>query len=392
MLFAALMLSSLFLGPALAEERGLVVRLEMGGSASPSAAYVLLKHTDGETTRVEVKDNGTPPDVTQGDGTWAGAIWLDGDGFDVSIELDGEVIAGGPASWAPDDAARDLSVRLEGGSVSLEAGVSGGGVGNEPLPGGNGAPGDPSLGAAGGGSSGAGAPAASGGGTTGAGASPASGPAGPGFAGRTAETGQGSLYIAFGIGLIVLVGVSWLWLRNRPGEAVGRVGGLALVPEPGLLGPGSPSLSDGLQVWIVPDADAAALLRPLLATLARHHRVLVVAPSSVTVPSVFGGPVYRSTNLRPSHVGDAAESLVREGTVVTVLLFGTQSDAASVRDYADLLPTGVGGVCVLTSDPSVPALARVLARRDGEAWVVQTETGAVRLVESDAGLEPEAAR
>ena len=188
--------------------------------------------------------------------------------------------------------------------------------------------------------------------------------------------------------MLVLVGVAWLWLRNRPAEGGGGTpNGLVVVPEPGLLGPGTPSLSDGLGLWIVPEADQEAVVAPLLATLARHHRVLFAAPSRVAAPSVYGGPVYRATNTRPSHVGDAAEALQREGGAVAVLFVGTGADAATIRDYADLLPTGVGSICLVAQDPGVPAITRVLAQRDGGAWVVTVGDRTLRLVQGRDGFE-----
>jgi hypothetical protein len=102
---------------------------------------------------------------------------------------------------------------------------------------------------------------------------------------------------------------------------------------------------------------------------------------------VYGGPVYRATNTRPSHVGDAAEALQREGGAVAVLFVGTGADAATIRDYADLLPTGVGSICLVAQDPGVPAITRVLAQRDGGAWVVTVGDRTLRLVEGRDGFE-----
>jgi hypothetical protein len=378
MLPAPLTLLSLLAAPAHADERGLVVRLALPDGPAPGSALVVLTAPNGDVKRIPVKDDGAPPDLTAKDATYAGALWLEGDSFDVSLELEGKTIPGGPAAWDPATMERDLVVEYAKGSVTVEAGASR--AASSPPPDGGG--GDPNAtDAAGSGSAGA-APSYS------TAAAPAgAAPSGPGF--QNGDAGSASLlYVAFGVGTLLLVGVAWMWLRARTPAAPTPDRSLALVPEPPLFGQGTPSLSDGLQLWIVPDADAPSLLRPLLATLARHHAVLVAAPAAVTVPGVFGGPVYRSAKLRPSHVGDAAESLQRAGTVVTVLLFGTQSDAASVKDYADLLPDGIGGICLLGADPGVAALPRVTARRDGAHWVVQTEEGVLRLAETATGLEP----
>ncbi|MFN7146521.1 MAG: hypothetical protein ACK4YP_22290 [Myxococcota bacterium] len=358
MLLAPLSLP-LLVGLAHAEPHGLVVQLRV--DAAPNAAAVLLTPKEGTPTRVELKNDGNVPDVNAGDEVWAGSLWLEGDAFEVSVEVDGKTIPGGPVSWSDGDAARDLTVTLAGGSVSVEAGVS--------------AP--PKDGTQGSGT----APGAEGGG---GGAVVQPGPDNKGSA--------GGLYLGFGVGVLALFGVGWLWVRSRPATGGGLPKGVSLVAEPGLLGAGSPSLSDGLQLWIVGPDDAEAVVRPLLATMARHHRVLVAAPNGKAVPAVFGGPVYRSANLRPAHVGDAAEALQEDGGAVAVLLAGTAADAASLKDYADLLPTGVGAVCVVAQDPGVPALARVTARRDGPVWVVQTPERTFRLAETPDGFVEEAAR
>ncbi|MDP2311249.1 MAG: hypothetical protein Q8P18_34840 [Pseudomonadota bacterium] len=396
--------------PAHAEQHGLVVRLDSSGATFSGTVVVVLTPPTGEPTRLEVLDDGVAPDVAAGDGTWSSSLWLDGDAFTISVEASGKTLEGGPVSWNATDSARDLQVIVKGNSVVAEAGVSTGG-GGEQQPGDAGAPRTTQEGGSGsastassagpstGPSPGSGSPS---GPSAGPSSGPSSGPSGaPGGSGtpplgnRTATTSSsndGTLYIGFGIGVLLLVGVAWLWLRNRPPEGSARTGGLAVLPEPGLLGPGSPSLSDGLSLWLVPEADADALVRPLLATLARHHLVLFAAPVKVVPPAVHGGPVYRATNIRPSHVGDAAESLQREGRALAVLFVGTQADAATLKDYADLLPTGVGSICVLTQDPGVPALARVMAHRDNGAWSVQTAERTFRLVEArDGALEEPAA-
>lgn len=365
--------------PAHAEQHGLVVRLDTGGVTLAGPATVVLTPAGGVPTRLEVKDDGTAPDVTTGDGMWSGSVWLDGDEFAISVEVGGKTLDGGSVSWNAGDAARDLNIGVKGDSVVVEAGISGGGsggagVGNEAPPLGSSAPsaGTPSTGSP----------------SMGPGGAPSGGPMGaPPMGASTSSSSDGTLYIGFGLGVLVLVGVAWLWLRNRPPEGSARPGGMSVVPEPGLLGPGTPSLSDGLSLWIVPEVDHDALVPQLLATLARHHRVLFTAPSKVVAPSVYGGPVFRATNIRPSHVGDTAESLQRDGGAVAVLFVGTQADAATLKDYADLLPTGVGSICVLATDPGVPALARVTARRDHGAWIVQSGDRTLRFTDGRNGFE-----
>ncbi len=379
---------------AQAEERGLVVRLTTGGEALEGTVTVAL-HAEGRPAdTIELKDDGAASDVTAADGTWSGATWLAGDDFAVVVHIGSTTIDGGKVSWQASDAARDLAVSLQGGTVTVETGVSGTGVGGPPTePAGPGAAGDP--GAGGGTPSEPGAPPPPGGPiASGEPGSMAPGGA-PGAAGAlppTSSKADSSLYIAFGLGTLVLVAIAWLWLRNRPAEGASRAGGVTLVPEPGLLGDGTPSLADGLMVWIAGPDDAAALVTPLAATLARHHRVLFAAPSASPAPSVFGGPVFRAANVRPSHLGDAAEALQREGGApVAVLITGAQPDAGIHKDYADLLPTGAGGVSIVPADPGVAGLGRVTARRDGTVWVLQSGERTMRMIEGPSGFTPESA-
>ena len=217
------------------------------------------------------------------------------------------------------------------------------------------------------------------------------GGAGPLPVSSPAGTSEGTLYIALGLGVLVLAGVAWLWMRGRPADASSRVP-WTQVPEAGLVGPGSPSLSDGLQVWLVPEADAEALLRPLLATLARHHRVLFAAPSRTNAPSVPGGPVFRLNSIRATQVGEAAELLLASGGPSAVLLADTQADASVLKDYADLLPMGVGSVCVLSTDPGTAAVPRITARRDGPVWIVEVADRTVRLIETSDGFREDVTR
>ena len=380
------LLATAFPLTAHAEERGLVVRLSGDGEAIEGAVTVELQAEGRAAKTIELKDDGTASDVTAGDGTWTGTSWLEGDDFAVRVHVGGATMDGGKVSWEASDTARDLAVKLLGGTVTVETGVSGTGVGgapNEPgAPGGgpgaepgsvvNGAPSEPGTPPPPGG------PIAPGG--------PGAGPALPPTSSKTDST----LYISFGLGTLLLVAIAWVWLRNRPAEGGSRAGGVTRVPEPGLLGDGTPSLSDGLMVWIAGPEDEAALVKPLAATLARHHRVLFAAPSASPAPSVCGGPVFRAANVRPSHVGDAAEALQRDGGApVVVLLAGAKPDAGIHKDYADLLPIGTGGVSIVSADPGVTGVGRVTARRDGPVWVLQAGERTLRMTEGPTGFTPE---
>jgi hypothetical protein len=278
-----------------------------------------------------------------------------GDSFEVSVRIGDKTLSGGAISWSPDDQMRDLDIRLSGGSVSLQAGVAGSGGGG----GGGGPPGGAAMGSGGGGAPG-------GGGGGGNGASTADGAAGPG------------LFIGLGLGLVALLGLLWLWVRGRSaGPDLSALRGLETLPEASVLGEAAPPLSEGLQLLVHTAEDEPALIRSLLTTMARTHRVVVVAPARVEVPSVPGCPVYRGASGRPSEVGAAVDAvLATPGRNVAVLLIGQGGSADLYRDLADVLPTGAGGFA-LVSQPVEIELARAeiaasvdgfTLMREGRAW------------------------
>jgi hypothetical protein len=118
------------------------------------------------------------------------------------------------------------------------------------------------------------------------------------------------------------------------------------------------------------------LMGPLLAALARHHRVLFVGPSEFNPPPVHGGPVFRIPGTRPAHVGSAAEALLRDGG----------RGLAVFKDFADLLPPGVGGVVLLSQAVDV-ALPVLRCRRDAAGWWLRTDQSEVRAEVAAEGLE-----
>jgi hypothetical protein len=148
-----------------------------------------------------------------------------------------------------------------------------------------------------------------------------------------------------------------------------------------------PSLSDGVSLWVGDEPTTAELLRPLLATLAQSHRVLLVGPPAMQAPPVHGGPVYRSGGTRPSAVGDAADALLRDPGAALAVLFVTEvADATTLRDFADVLPLGVGGVVLSTHDADLPWRKVAVSREDG-AFVLTCASGQDRVVAGSRGLE-----
>lgn len=87
------------------------------------------------------------------------------------------------------------------------------------------------------------------------------------------------------LGLALLfAGGAWLWTLAVRKGLPGVPRRLERLPSAGLFGAGSAPLSQGLQAWEVDPGHAAALLGPLLATLARDHRVLLAAPERSPIP------------------------------------------------------------------------------------------------------------
>lgn len=386
--------------------RGVVVRLETGGEeVSAPVVAVLTPKDGGAAVEVQLNDSGTAPDVNAGDQSWAGAASVDADSVSVVLKAGGKTHDGGAVSWSADDRFRELSIRFDGGAMTMDAsvasstggdaggGASGGTSGGASGGAGGTATGLPPLGDnAGGGGTGAAAGGAAGGAPTAGGAAPFGGntmgsrPSAVSFPSGQSEQGPG-LFIGLGVGLLLLVGVAWLWVRTRRSDGPAPSSGLVPLPEPPIVGSHVPSLSDGLSLWVSDEATTAEILRPLLATLAQSHRVLLVGPAALQPPPVHGGPVYRAGGTRPSLVGDAADALLREsGAPLAALFVADVGDANTLRDFADVLPPGVGGVVLSAHDADVP-WRKVTVAREGEVFVLGTASGEERVVGRDRGLE-----
>ncbi len=115
--------------------------------------------------------------------------------------------------------------------------------------------------------------------------------------------------------------------------------------------------------------------------------MLVVGHAALAVPPVHGGPVYKIGGTRPSLVGDAADALLREsGATLAVLIVAGVADANTLRDFADVLPPGVGGVVLCTSDADVP-WRKVQVSRAGDTFSLGSASGEDRLWAGEHGLE-----
>jgi hypothetical protein len=189
------------------------------------------------------------------------------------------------------------------------------------------------------------------------------------------------------LGLLFIVGVAWLWMRSRRGTAGDPGGTVSALAEAPLVGTEFPSLSDGLCVWqAATPAAAKALAGPLLATLARHHRVVFVGPTSHTPARVLGGPIYRAAGVRPSDVGTAIDALEAVGgSPIAVFAWGV-SEAAALKDFADELPAGTGGIALVAGDSSV-ALPTVRCEPEGGNWLLTCQAETLRVRATRHGFE-----
>ncbi len=402
MIFDFVLALTIGVSPAHAGAKGLVVRLETRGTELDAPVTVVLVPTAGDEVSIILADDGAPPDVNASDGVWSGTAWADGDVFTVKLTASGASYAGGQVSWKEEDVSRDLTIKLSGDTLELSADVApvqgaGGGAVSPSGPAGVGvdmappSPGDPPTEGAAPPTEGA-APLAEGvvspGGDPGPGAAPSGtgspGPVtvAPGNPGVTDSdrTDPGTLYIAFGVGLVCLAGVGWLWARSRSSAAAA----LLRLPEAGIFGAFTPPLGEGPLHLVVAPADRDAALPLVLQTLATFHPVIVVG---YTPAPVAGGPAYRTEDTHPAAIGDAAEGLLAEGRSPVVLLVpGPTGD--SLAEWKEMLPKGATLVGVVEAlEEGAPA---VILRREGDQWFAEAGGRAVALRSDPTGLSASA--
>ncbi|MEC7947960.1 MAG: hypothetical protein VX265_10355 [Myxococcota bacterium] len=189
------------------------------------------------------------------------------------------------------------------------------------------------------------------------------------------------------LGLALLfAGGAWLWTLAVRQGLPGVPRRLERLPSAGLFGAGSAPLSQGLQAWEVDPGHAAALLGPLLATLARDHRVLLAAPERSPIPPVTGGPVYRAVDARPGDLGQLVARLAdAPGLPVVVLMLGRGRDAADLRQSQVSMPAHTGGIVLLTETARTALHTAQISPTD-TGWRLVTDLGAVDLVTQDGRL------
>jgi len=367
------MAAFLLLAPSALAATGIVVRLSTGGETVDTPVQATLTNADGATTTLTLLDNGEPPDVNAGDFHFSASSMITGETFGVTLSLGGKAEEVGEVSWPEDVTARDLVITRYDGIVTLETGAGDNGqpAGEPTTPGGMG--GEPALGSAVGDP--VGNPAVDG-------TAPARGPnvtfpstSNTASSGTTAEN-DSTLYVIGGVLLLVLGAVAFFWFREPTGSTVDS--GSTLVhrmPEPGLLGEGTPSLSDGASVWVVDTESTADFMSLLLSSMAAHHRVVVVAPGSNPIPVVHGGPVYRMKNPRAGHVADAVNELMRSpGQPVAVLVDATRMEESILSNYADLVPGDLGTMFVRNTAHTGPERSLSVTKNEGGWAIIDGDT------------------
>jgi len=371
--FLALMVAFVLLAPSALAATGIVVRLSTGGESVDTPVQATLTNADGATTTLTLLDNGEPPDVNAGDFHFSASSMITGETFGVTLSLGGKAEEVGEVSWPEEVTARDLVITRYDGIVTLETGAGDNGqpAGEPTTPGGMG--GEPALGSAIGDP--VGNPAVDG-------TAPARGPnvtfpstSNTASSGTTAEN-DSTLYVIGGVLLLVLGAVAFFWFREPTGSTVDS--GSTLVhrmPEPGLLGEGTPSLSDGASVWVVDTESTADFMSLLLSSMAAHHRVVVVAPGSNPIPVVHGGPVYRMKNPRAGHVADAVNELMRSpGQPVAVLVDATRMEESILSNYANLVPGDLGTMFVRNTAHTGPERSLSVTKNDGGWAIIDGDT------------------
>lgn len=351
-LSTALFLLGTAASPARAEAKGIVVRLEPGGEVVSQAPVVTLTPASGAPVSVTLNDDGQPPDVAASDGRWAAVAFAEGSAFSVGVQVGSEQHDAGEVTWSSSASARDLVLTLTWGGVTALASSPAG------APGEGGPTADP----------GTTAPAASTASTTTATAAPLD----PVLWGGV---GAGVLCLLVGLGLAV---------RNArpPLKPVN----LERIPEPPILGPGTPTLHRGLSVWTVPPHLRDRLTEGLVRTMACHHRVLVCLPEGAPCPSTLGGPAYftRDATIRrlEDHLVDMVE---RPGLPITALWVVDAPANPQLTAFADILEPDIGGIVLATTAPDGRTPDVTVLEVDGSLQL-QTRRGAIELVEGATGL------
>jgi len=369
-------------GDISADLSGVMVAVTVAeGQPEPTAA-VLTNVESGTETRIPINDGGTDGDVTAGDRTWAGSMWLDGDSFEVSLLTDEGPLEVGPVSWEADERVRDLLVTVDASQVSAQALTAAPvdeptpppeGTEGEPPPPGDTTPPPP----------GDEEPPTAVEGQPPPPKQPGSGSA-LGAGATAADEGGGNLLRIAGLalGLLALVGVVWWWRQSSSGS--GSTVGAAL-PEPSLLGGCTPSISDRVSVWTVASADSQPLFAALLGAVARGRAVVVSAPASMPIPPVHGGPVHKPAYNDADGLGDALDGFLRSGVRAAGFMVCEKPTVEQLAELESVRAEGAAIVVIAVDGAGIEG--SVACSREGAAWVIQSGESSTTLRVGPTGLE-----
>ncbi|RME23178.1 MAG: hypothetical protein D6798_14085, partial [Deltaproteobacteria bacterium] len=307
---------------------GVTIRLTPPDDDIPQPV-VLLASPGQDPQEVPLADDGVPPDTVAGDGTWSGTAFVADGELSVGLKLGDTVLEGGTVSWTADIAYRDLLLRVDDGALVAEATSAG------------------QPGAFAGGIS----PPATGVDAFGTVGAPVASTAAPAAATASVTGGDhlGAEVLLVGAGGLLVFGLALGWALLPSLHDGGSGPAFARLPEPPLFGPGTPSMGDGLTVWITPPDQHADLARLLCRTLAVDHRVLLAAPQTLDLPPQPGGRIFRAHGRNPEEVGDAAEQLDDPGCIPIVVVVATTTESLA-RRFPRELPPGVGGILIVATE------------------------------------------
>ena len=373
------------------DAQSVIVRLDPHGELE-GPFTVVLTGPDGEVYEATLNDSGEPPDVPAGDGLWAGIAENVPSTVTVVITTDSGTLDGGAIEWSETRHHRAVELSVKGGVVSAtakldkgEATVPKDSKGSRKIR-------PPAV------------PNADG-------TLPQLPPTGPqsepgqqapghqqtpgGQQPMSAVTHGGAsspfLWMILGAALTALLGAGLALWRGRL-EGGGQFAAPPLppprVPEAGLLGPGTPAVSEGLSVWTCATPHDA--LQALLATLSDGRQVVAVAPSAVKLPPVVGGPVYRARTARPPAIRAAVNALqARSGAPVAIFLLIDTVEAEHLDDIQDVLPDGVGGFVLTQAAKDVGKRSVVALDKSSSGWTATPVGGTpVQLQHTHRGLAP----
>jgi hypothetical protein len=195
------------------------------------------------------------------------------------------------------------------------------------------------------------------------------------------------LYLLAGGLVLVLALAAFFWLRGTGGgDNLLNSRHLTQIPEPGVFGSDTPSLSDGLSLWQVNEAALAPFRALLLQGVAQHHRVLIVADAEMELPTVHGGPLYRAKSQTAIAVADAAITLIdHPGLPVAVIVVAETLQGPTLADYEAVLVPDVG-VIALVAQLAEGQAADVCVTLDDTTCCLDTATAELRVEEHPWGL------